>query len=228
MDALQCYICYEEGSDTKPLALDPPPCDCKGSIAIHKACLQEVLVKNVFVCSACNKHYSEKYFPGYDKDAIYEIDNDGYKLKYYVNDRFEKHGLYQKICKSGNLYIQANYENGKLHGLYEEFYSGNEIRTRIQYFHGKTHGPVKRYIFGKLFMVERIICDGIKIQTHYNKNNGSIMIYKEVDCNDSMNGMYQSWDINGNLEKNLAGYYRNGEKVKDLEVIGKGVGCTIM
>jgi len=163
MEVLQCYICYEEGSDTKPLAIDPRPCDCKGSIAIHKACFQDVIEKNMRTnCAACGKYYNPVYCIGYEKGVVYDTGNHGMRRKYHVNERFEKHGLYQEFWPGGQIYRQIDYENGKIHGLSRAWHNDGQLWLCQKYIHGKTHTPLKYYMNGKIYKVERFICDGTK------------------------------------------------------------------
>ncbi len=251
IETLQCYICYEEGSDTKPLAIDPPPCDCKGSIAIHKACLQEILgEKLITTCSVCGKKYNPIYIPEFETGVIREVTTEGHKLKYHLNERFEKHGLYQEWYSSGQLYLQINYKNGKIHGLYEAWHPGGQLYQKMnyengklhgpyeewhrngelhichEYVHGKIHTPLKYYRYGKIYMVGRYICDGTidkgVYMEKYNENNGTLVYCTEY-YNGQKNGIYEAWDKHGNLES-YSGYYQNDYKVKDLEGNGKEKG----
>ena len=52
---MSCYICLEEGQ-----LMQTRGCGCKGSVAIHEACLQEWLDKaeNPFQCTVCKEEYT--------------------------------------------------------------------------------------------------------------------------------------------------------------------------
>ncbi len=50
-----CYLCYLEETNEQRFVL-PLPCDCKGSLKLHKSCLKE-LMKNTMKCDICNQSW---------------------------------------------------------------------------------------------------------------------------------------------------------------------------
>jgi hypothetical protein len=60
---MSCYICLEEEGQL----MNVRGCDCKGSIAIHRACLQEWMVKtdNPFKCTVCKGDYAGSFLKNF-------------------------------------------------------------------------------------------------------------------------------------------------------------------
>ena len=67
---MSCYICLEEGQ-----LMNVSGCDCKGSIAIHQACLQEWIVKadNPFKCTVCKGDYAGSFLTNFltEEEILY-------------------------------------------------------------------------------------------------------------------------------------------------------------
>ncbi len=68
---MSCYICLEEEGQL----MNVRGCDCKGSIAIHQACLQEWIVKadNPFKCSVCKGDYAGSFLTNFltEEEILY-------------------------------------------------------------------------------------------------------------------------------------------------------------
>jgi hypothetical protein len=60
---MSCYICLEDEGEL----MKTRGCGCKGSVAIHKACLQEWLDKaeNPFQCSVCKGDYAGTFLTNF-------------------------------------------------------------------------------------------------------------------------------------------------------------------
>ena len=55
-ESIVCYICYEPDTENSSYLKEPPPCECKGSIVIHKQCFEEI-IKTSRICSICKTKY---------------------------------------------------------------------------------------------------------------------------------------------------------------------------
>jgi hypothetical protein len=68
---MSCYICLEEEGQLMTVC----GCDCKGSIAIHQACLQEWIVKadNPFKCTVCKGDYAGSFLTNFltEEEILY-------------------------------------------------------------------------------------------------------------------------------------------------------------
>ena len=68
---MSCYICLEEEGQLMNVC----GCDCKGSIAIHQACLQEWIVKadNPFKCTVCKGDYAGSFLTNFltEEEILY-------------------------------------------------------------------------------------------------------------------------------------------------------------
>ena len=113
----QCYICYDVESAENPYAISP--CNCKGSIHLHKTCL-ETLWKRVQNCGICMESWNKpkKYRDGLELIEIF--DDDLFMIvQYTIDSSGNKHGLYQKWYKCGQIYIECTYDMDYRSGVYK-------------------------------------------------------------------------------------------------------------
>jgi antitoxin component YwqK of YwqJK toxin-antitoxin module len=128
-ESILCYICYENESKENPYASDPNPCTCKGSIVIHKSCLENV-IKTSRKCSICKSKYNLKYLPNKDgRELIVLTSNYGERIEYTINERGEKHGSYIEKNAFGQTVILHSYINGIMEGPYVEYYQNGQIKS---------------------------------------------------------------------------------------------------
>jgi antitoxin component YwqK of YwqJK toxin-antitoxin module len=128
-DTIQCYICYENESKNNPYAAEPKPCICKGSIVIHKSCLENVL-KTSRNCSICKCKYNLKYLPQKDgRELIISTSEYGERIEYTINERGEKHGSYTVKNTFGRTVLLQSYINGVMEGPYVEYYQNGQIKS---------------------------------------------------------------------------------------------------
>lgn len=126
---LACYICYEKESADNLYASEPPPCICKGSIVIHRTCLERVSIKSRN-CSICKTHYNVAYLPsrnGYE--LITEVLSNGDVLEYTINSAKQRHGTYYKKNAEGQILIMHSYINGRMEGPWVEYYPSGQIKS---------------------------------------------------------------------------------------------------
>jgi antitoxin component YwqK of YwqJK toxin-antitoxin module len=123
-----CYVCFEHESKNNPYA--ESPCICKGSIVIHKQCL-ETVIKTSRNCSICKIHYNLKYLPQKDgKELIIkDAHNNGEIIEYTINERGQKHGSYIIRARDGQMLECHSYINGIMEGPYIEYHSNGQIKS---------------------------------------------------------------------------------------------------
>jgi len=86
-----CYICFDKDTVENPYATNPRPCPCKGSIEIHKQCLEKVVESNR-TCSICKTKYNTKYLPNKDgRELIVEPLSNGGRVEYTINENNQRH-----------------------------------------------------------------------------------------------------------------------------------------
>jgi antitoxin component YwqK of YwqJK toxin-antitoxin module len=128
-DKVVCYICFEHESKENQYASEPPPCVCKGSIVIHKTCLQNV-IKTSRNCTICKTKYKINYLPQKDgRELVIEVSQDGERIEYTVNERGEKHGSYTIKNREGRMVLLHSYINGVMEGPYIEYYPNGQIKS---------------------------------------------------------------------------------------------------
>ncbi len=128
-DTILCYICFEQESKENPYASEPPPCICKGSIVIHKKCLQTV-IKSSRNCSICKTKYKINYLPQKDgRELIIETNSYGEQIEYTVNETGNKHGSYIIKNNEGRVILLHSYINGIMEGPYVEYYPNGQIKS---------------------------------------------------------------------------------------------------
>jgi hypothetical protein len=79
---MECFVCYDEFCENNPRA-SPDPCKCRGTIAIHLACLRD-LMKTNDCCMTCRHVYDkEKYLSDYEK-LLLRIKSEPKLIKYFL------------------------------------------------------------------------------------------------------------------------------------------------
>ncbi len=113
MEDIQCYLCYHEDSKENPFASDPLPCNCKGGIVIHKACLYNIISRSGDICSICQTKYRAKSYLSVDEEGyIINIWGDN-RMKYKENSYGQKHGPYiEYYGQSTAIKVKCNYHYG--------------------------------------------------------------------------------------------------------------------
>ena len=188
-----CYICYEESTEENVL-LDPNPCSCKGSIRIHKLCLQEVM-KLSQTCSICKTPYNKpelagcicRIIPYNEIPPSYRYGVGDLKEYYKTDADGKKHGTSRIYATAFEHYTnqlghlgqvlveEANYEHGRLHGTRRLWnYSGHRNGTptyyptfELTYVGGEVDGPFKTYEMRSHYVAEEgTLRRGVPISTH--------------------------------------------------------------
>ena len=181
-----CYICYDSETPTNVFLKDPKPCACKGSILIHKDCL-ETLIKTSRVCSICKTKYNIKYLPSKNGlELITEVAINGDITEYTVNHDGEEHGEHTVKKSTGELVSQCYYKNGEMHGEYKTWYPNGHLECQCQTIHNRIVGEYKSWYDNGIMMEQSL----------YNKQG-------------LKDGLSKKWDKEGNLI--ISWVYINGE-----------------
>jgi antitoxin component YwqK of YwqJK toxin-antitoxin module len=121
-----CYMCYDD--ETNESLMDPSPCKCKGSIKIHKSCLNVVRM-NTTKCGICKS----EYFIEHEIKEYY--DNGSIKcIKCIVDGKLE--GLVKQFSlnyRFNYLASTENYISGKREGLSVYYDTGKNIICKTIY-----------------------------------------------------------------------------------------------
>lgn len=180
MEALQCYICYDEASAQKPFSVDP--CDCKGTIKIHEECLTRIMDQSDR-CQTCHKKYKMpvKYYGGL-QHITERINTTGDLIKYTINHKGEEHGLY-RVYYNGVLRHCTTYNNGVIEGYTQHWYENTNLEYCYQtingknegiychdnilthknnYINGKQNGLYRSYMHGNLHSIDYIVNDKVE------------------------------------------------------------------
>jgi antitoxin component YwqK of YwqJK toxin-antitoxin module len=181
-----CYICYEPETKENSYVKEPPPCICKGSILIHKKCLQELIQKSR-VCSICKTKYKVQYLPNINGlELITKVAPNGDIAQYTVNESGQKHGIYSEAKQSGEIVSRTNYENGLLHGEYKTWYLNGQLECHCYCLENRIEGEFKSWYQNGKLQEQSFYKNGLK------------------------DGIYKKWDINGKKIDNAL--YVNGIK----------------
>ena len=161
-DVILCYVCYDCETPDNQYATNPSPCICRGSIVIHKKCL-ETTVNNSRHCSICKTKYNIKYLPQKDgKELIVEKDIMGRHVEYTVNEKGEKHGSYIVKNKYGKTAIMQSYINGIMEGPYVEYYPNGQIKSICKCRNNRIEGEFCEWSSNGDIIEESIYVNGIK------------------------------------------------------------------
>lgn len=151
-----CYICYDEGSESKPF-LESQVCKCKGSIKCHQICLElsklttKPSSKSSDICSICKTPYIKQTFLDSSKWNV--TTKDCYKtitgIKILENI-FVMHGDYFRLLDRYNFYNiieKGRHYEGYKDGLWETFDNNGNLNSSMSYVKGKKHGKFVTYFF---------------------------------------------------------------------------------
>lgn len=181
-----CYICYEPETKENSYVKEPSPCICKGSILIHKKCLQK-LVQKSRICSICKTKYKVQYLPNINGlELITEVAPNGDTIQYTVNETGKKHGINTERKQSGEIVSRTNYENGLLNGDYKTWYLNGQLECHCYCLQNRIEGEFKSWYQNGRLQEQSFYKDGLK------------------------DGLYKKWDINGKKIENAL--YVNGIK----------------
>lgn len=177
-EAVVCYICYEPETENDSYLKEPKPCECKGSIVIHKNCLKTVL-KTSRVCTICKTKYKLEYLPSRNGlELITEVAINGDITEYTIDKEGDKQGEYIVKKQTGEVISQSHYVNGLLHGSHKTWYLNGKLECECNCFRNRIEGEYKSWYENGQMMEHSLYVDGLK------------------------DGMSKQWDINGELKHN--------------------------
>jgi antitoxin component YwqK of YwqJK toxin-antitoxin module len=170
-----------------PYTDNPVPCKCKGSIVIHKACLDN-LIKNSRKCSICKSKYNIHYLPSKDGlELIRETEINGDVTEYTVDEDEEYHGEYTLRKSTGELMMHCYYVHGELHGEFKSWYKNGQIESHCNCLNNRIEGVYKAWYENGTQREQSVYKNGLK------------------------DGLLTLWDENGN--KIWSRSYMRGEEV---------------
>lgn len=157
-----CYICYDKEEPNNKYLKDPYPCECKGSIVIHKKCLDNIL-KISRVCSICKTKYKVQYLPNINGlELITELNPNGDITEYTIDDKGNKHG--EQIIKKqfGNIISQSYYLNGLLNGEYKTCYLNGQLECYCYCINNQIDGIFMSWYQNGQIMENSFYTNGLK------------------------------------------------------------------
>jgi antitoxin component YwqK of YwqJK toxin-antitoxin module len=215
-DEDNCYICLTDSSEES--FINPSPCKCKGSIKIHKSCLESVR-KNSPRCGICKCEYNiENEFIEYHNNgsikAIHNLQNgkvNGISIYYFLD---------------GTVSFESTYVDGVLNGTVKGYYHRKNTTQKllqciINYIDGKKI-DYKEYFENGRLIVEDFYDSDENIKTHKTYHLNGILA---AECNyikGKAHGIYKEYHYDGNLKTEcnyvkglldgpVKKYYENGE-----------------
>jgi len=172
----QCFVCNQEEGPF----MDPMPCSCRGTIALHAACYEQ-LKEFYSSCSTCHTDYPREYRDGLiisrgidgtyryegtvDEDdnwhGIYkEWDSHNKLTREYNFVHGDKHGICIKYNPNGTIIKKYNYKSGKKHGSCISFYDSGNIMNQYNFLEGKENGLCSRYFHNGVLAEESTYING--------------------------------------------------------------------
>jgi antitoxin component YwqK of YwqJK toxin-antitoxin module len=161
-EIIQCYICYENETINNMYLKEVRPCKCKGSIVIHKKCLDTV-IKTSRICTICKTRYNLTYLPQKNgRELIIEKSNYGEIIEYTINDKGEKHGTYIIKNLDGRTLILHSYINGIMEGPYVEYYQNGQIKSVCKCRNNRIEGEYCEWYEDGSILEESTYKNGLK------------------------------------------------------------------
>lgn len=163
-----CSICLSEEGPF----MDPMPCACRGSIAIHPSCFEQLRLHQT-TCPTCATEFDPEIRDGLRvKRGLLEETAYRYEVTIDANDEY--HGKYTSWYNNGNVYESIEYSHGTIHGEYINYYENGNREEYELYENGLSNRTITYYENGQ--MSEDI-----------------------PRTNDKMHGLYKSYHFNGAL-----------------------------
>lgn len=173
----QCYICYDETEcRLNPIVINP--CECKGSLSIHKNCLQDIFTQHNTspcyssfappTCSICKSPYKTYKHPppSYENGFPVLQFPDSYMYgTVYIRGAYNpntmtaegRHIRYYQGQQGTYILNEQTYVQGKRHGLHRRYYlppddtpdvAHGPLECEETYVHDQLHGIQTTYWFG--------------------------------------------------------------------------------
>ncbi len=180
---VHCFIC----SDEEGPFMNPMPCICRGSIALHQRCYEEMR-QHHSTCTICHVEYPAEYRDGLrlergfangstnryevtvDLDGLFqgtyrEWNSHGNLIKEYKYHRDNKDGICKSFYPSGSIRKKYNYMNGEKDETCFVYFENGQIMEEINYSDGYHNGIYHRYYETGILAEECTyidnVCEGI-------------------------------------------------------------------
>jgi hypothetical protein len=174
-EAIMCYICYDYETQDNPYLKNPLPCNCKGSILIHKNCLDTIL-ESMRTCTVCKTKYKLVYLPKRNGlELITEVAISGDITEYTIDAQGDIQGEHIVKKETGEVISKCLYKNGLLDGEYMTWYSNGQVECICYCMQNKLHGEYRAWYENGIMMEQTYYKEGIR------------------------HGLCNKWDKEGNL-----------------------------
>jgi len=164
-------------------------------------------------------HITYEYYPeGTLKNKrVYRNDilNGNYEAYYRCGNVFEitpyvdgkKHGTAKEFSPTGVLLSESNYINDKIEGAYIRYFNNTQIDLKNQFVNNLIEGRYESYNRNGVLILETEVKNNkpIGVFKEYH-DNGTLKSEGNWNNNGDINGIYKSYDLDGNLiiEKEFA------------------------
>ncbi len=188
----ECYICGDFAGEH---GFIPQNCNCRGTIAVHAACIAPILRTKTH-CSICRG----KYIPPNGHYRLYWEETGNLRIEGTINNGILD-GLIRQYYKSGELYLEYTQINGNREGIARSYYRDGQIMTESTFLANKMHGIEKTWNEDGSLDIETPYVHG-KIEgiLRYFHNNGSISA-EEMWINDYPHGLCCTYFEDGSVKK---------------------------
>jgi hypothetical protein len=185
-NSTHCYICHDTEVVDNLYANYPLPCECKGSIAIHKSCLKEV-TQTTRICSICKNKYKKEYLPSRNGLELIIEKSETSITEYTIDENNIIHGEYTVKTPENILICKSTYDHGILNGEYKCWYLNGQVQSQCICINNKIEGIFKSWHENGILSEYSVYNDGIR------------------------NGIIQRWDKAGKII--YESIYANGEEI---------------
>ena len=188
--------------------MSPGPCMCRGSLSIHRACLQKVQQRTMS-CGVCKARYSV-VCDGRHHETV------GSKEIVYYTVNGKRHGMYEEFDEDGDLLKRAYYYDGLLEGPYYVYHQDSDrVMVECTYRSGKKEGEFYEYDEDENLISRRHyrdgVCDGM-CQEYYDGAGSPLFQEYRMICG-VRDGLFKEWAEDGRLAYQCI--YDDGIKISE-------------
>ncbi len=200
---IHCFIC----SDEEGPFMNPMPCICRGSIALHQSCYEEMR-QHHSTCTVCHTDYPAEYRDGLRVERGFaEGSTNRYEVTVNSFSLFD--GTYREWTSQGTLIKEYKYQDGYKQGICKSFEPSGSLRKKYKYVNGEKDGLCIVYHDNGNIMEEINYSDGVEHGIYKRYHDNGVLAEECTYVDDVCEGVARTYLRNGQLH--VCSSFKNGK-----------------